>query len=611
MTDELLSYYNRELAFIRNMGAEFAAAHPKIAGRLRMSGEISEDPHVSRMIEAFAFLAARTRHKIDDDFPEICESMLSVLYPHFLAPQPSAAIVQCSLHPSQAELTSGHRIKRGSSIETDAVDGMPCRFQTCYDVDLLPIQVASAQLQSKPFSAPLATVSNQAEAVLRIQLQSLSPKVTFAQLPLDCVRFFLNGQGQFAYDLYELILNNSLGIAVGSTDNACYLPASCLRPVGFERDQGLVNYGAQSFLGYRLLSEYFAFPEKYLFVDLTGLRQSVSADVLKSNKLEIFVYVNQRNADLERTVSADAFRLGCTPMVNLYKQRAEPIRWTHTETEYRIVPDSRRPAAHEIYSIDRIIGTSPGGKEIEFSPFYSTQHLQPEQGAQAFWHATRRRAGRIAGQVDHGTEMFLSLVDLDFQPSAVRDWTIDVETTCVNRDLPRRIPFGGGQPRLQLTTGSGLVGLRCLTPPTATLRPSLRHQSIWKLVSHLSLNHLSLISDKNGAQALREILMLYDPLNTTESKNIINGVEHIAAKRIVGRVSGGAAAGFCRGIEIDLTLNEEKFIGSGIYLFASVLERFFGLYASLNSFTSTVVHSQQRPGRLCKWPPRAGERVLI
>ena len=612
MSDELLPYYQRELTFIRKLGGEFAQAHPKIAGRLRIGADGADDPHVARLIESFAYLNARTRHKLEDDFPEITEAMLGVLYPHYLAPIPSAAIVRFSLDQSQSELTAGHAIESGSTLETEPIDGQPCRFRTCYPVTLWPIELKSAVCKGHPFAVPATRHAADTVAVVRLQLETFSPKLRFSQLSLGRLRFFLNGQSQYIHDLYELLLNNALGVIIAAAPddkNAVVLHKDCLQPVGFERDEGLLDYSPRSFLGYRLLSEYFAFSEKFLFFDIAGL----SAEVLSriGNRLEIFIPLSRHLPDVEKNVTKETFQLGCAPVVNLFRQRAEPIALTQTRHEYRVVPDARRPLAHEIYSVDRVVATSPDHQEVEFLPFYSTKHGQDSRQDRAFWYASRRPAGFAGGQADHGTEVFLSLVDLDFQPAAPAEWTLDVETTCLNRDLPSRLPFGGGEPYLQLSGGAALARVTCLTPPTATLRPALRHGTLWRLTSHLSLNHLSLVDSDEGAEGLREILKLYDFADSAETRAIIGGILSIRGRRVVGRVGGDVAAGFCRGFELTLHFDEEKFTGSGVFLFAAVLERFLGLYSSINSFIKTIATTNKREEALHRWPPRAGDKRLL
>ena len=619
MSDELLPYYNRELAFIRRLGSEFAESHPKIAGRLRLGPDSVEDPHVERLIEAFAYLNARTRHKLEDDFPEITDAMLGVLYPHYSAPLPSMAVLQFVLDRGQGELRTGYEVPSGSAVESDAIEGEPCRFRTCYPTTLWPIEVTGATLTGRPLTAPTTRHNPEAFGVLRLQLRCLSKNVTFSQLSMSSLRFFLKGQNQHLYDLYELIFNNVLGVALAesATDREpVLLDRDCIRPVGFERDEGMLPYPSRSFLGYRLLSEFFAFPNKFLFFDLSGLNPQVLGGA--GNQLELFFYLggvladSGKFTDLEKNVSADTFQLGCAPIVNLASKRAEPIALKHTTTEYRVIPDIRRPTANEVYSIDRVTATSPDNEQVEYQPFYSFKHAAERSKQKTFWHAVRRRAERAGGQVDHGTEVYLSLVDLDFSPQVAADWTLDVETTCLNRDLPHRLPFSDQGLPLRLTKGAPIERVRCLSGrPTETFRPAQKHGAMWRLISHLSLNHLSLVDYEEGADALREILTLYNPNESAETQSIIDGIRGVRGRRVVGRVPGDGRGGFCRGVEVTVDFDEDRFTGSGVYLFAAVLERFLGLYCSINSFSKLIATTSQREGALRKWPPRAGETVLL
>lgn len=607
MSDELLPYYDRELAFIRRLGAEFAAAHPKIAARLRLSADTAEDPHVERLIEAFAYLNARIRHKLDDDFPELSDAMLGVLYPHYLAPIPSLAIVQFVLDRSQSELQDGYPIPRETVLETDPVDGYPCRFRTCYPVTLWPVELVGAKLAGRPFAAPATPFSPQAAAVLHLQFQCLSKDLPFSALSLDRLRFFLKGQAQHVYALYELVFNSVLGIALAASPQdrqPRLLGRECIEPVGFEREQGLLPFSARSFLGYRLPTEYFAFPQKFLFFDLAGLGSLARAGAGRT--LDVFLYLNRTIQELEQNVTADSLQMGCTPIVNLYPQRAEPIVLTQTQPEYRVVPDARRPRSCEIYSIERVVATSAAAEQVEFSPFYSVQHAARMTQQKTFWHAVRRPADGV----DPGTEVHLSLVDLNFDPAQAADWTLDVQTLCLDRDLPHRLPFGEGEPRLRLTVGAPLERIVCLTRPTPTLRPALRRGALWRLISHLSLNHLSLLDFEEGADALREILKLYDFADSAQTRTMIDGILSVRSRRIVGR-TGDPRAGFCRGLEVTVHFDETRFVGSGVYLFACVLERFLGLYCSVNSFSRLVATTNKREGELRRWAPRAGETVLL
>ena len=610
MSDELLPYYEKELSFIRRFGARFAKDNPLIAGRLGLgeSGE-AKDPHVERMIEAFAYLNARTRHKLEDEFPELTESMLGVLYPHYQAPIPSLSIVQLELDPAQTP-TNGHTIPRHAPLETESIEGEPCRFRTCYTVTQLPITVQAASLNKPPFVAPGTPHSTTADALLRLQLSCVDPKLTFAELELDKLRFFLMGQAQHMYRLYEMIFNNTIEVALANSPEDArpvVLGADCLRQVGFAADEGLLPYSPRSFVGYRLLTEFFAFPKKFLFVDLVGLKGRLQN---LGNRLEIFLYLNRSQSDLERHLTSDSFRLGCTPIVNLYEQRAEPIHVTQAEFEYRVAPDARWPLAHEVYSIERVIGTDQDGSSVEYMPFFSTKHAFREDAGQAYWHAARRPANDES-HTDRGTEIYLAFVDLSLLRSAPAEWTVGVETVCFNRDLPHRLPFGGDQPRLQLSDGGGLVSrITCLTPPTPTLRLSQRQGLLWRFISHLSLNHLSLVDGDERGEALREILKLYDFKDDAETRKIISGITGVASKRVVGQYRSDGQSGFCRGVEVSIRFDEGCFTGGGLFLLASVLERFLALYCTLNSFTKMVA-IKDRGEVLRRWPPRVGEKWAI
>lgn len=610
MADELLPYYNRELTYLRRMAAEFSEAHPKIAGRLRLSADAVEDPHVARLLEGVAFLNARISRKLDDEYPELVDTLLDVLYPHYLAPIPSMAVVQMKSSP---DLTGSHTVPKGTELETEALRGETCRFRTVYPATLWPIELDQAVLAGRPLVAPPNPRAGDAVASLRLTLRCRVPEMTFTELAPDTLRFFLRGQPQQVYALHELLFNNAVSVALADDPqdpNAVILGPDAIRPVGFGDEEGMLPYPARSHRGYRLLTEYFAFPEKFLFFDL-----HVSPKVLRraGNTLEIFIYLNNTDGDLERAVSKDNFALGCTPVVNLFRQRAEPVALTQTQHEHRVVPDARRPGALEVYSVDGVLATDPDGKQRRFLPFYGLRHGGVEAVSRTYYTASRRPAG---GR-DPGTEVHLALVDLDFDPSSPAESVLSVETTCLNRDLPGQLPYGGGHPHLKLTEGMAAVaGLSCLTPPTPTLRIAERKGHRWRLVSHLLLNHLSISGGAEGTEALREILRLYDFRDSAETRGIADGIVKVTTKRGTARAPsrpGDVAWGdaMCRGIDVGIEFDPQRFSGSGMFLLAMILDHFLGLYCSINSFTRLTATVKGRTGVLRTWPARAGNRPLL
>ncbi|MDH5258427.1 MAG: type VI secretion system baseplate subunit TssF, partial [Gammaproteobacteria bacterium] len=584
---------------------------PKIAGRLRLSQDTIEDPHVSRLIESVAYLNARVRKKLDDSFPEISNSMLEVLYPHYLAPVPSMSIIQFK---GVAEATAGYKIKSGSLIETQPVDGEPCRFGTAYPVVLWPIKITGAQLVRGSYQAPALPKHFGAVAVLRLKLSCLSDEMSFSELSPDDLVFHLSGQSTEVSALYELIFNHTVAISIASSPddvNAVFLDADQLEPVGFGKDEGLLPYPARSQLGYRLLSEYFTFSEKFNFLKLNGLGKKVLKNSGKD--VEIYFYLNESLSSLENSVDKDNFQLGCTPMVNLFSQHAESTTLNHRNEEYHVVPDSRRMLSKEVYSIDKVEAVSPAGEKIEYRPFYGFNHQMNDRKDVAYWHANRRSAEvHRREDIDNGTEMYISLVDLNFQLDIPDNWILNIKTTCLNRDLPGRLPFGGGQPYLQLGEGNApLSSVQCITPPTKTKRVELRESTRWRLISHLNLNHLSLMDSDHGADVLREILALYNFDDSPTTRSLIEGIVSISSQQVMSRVKDQGISALCRGIEITLVLDEDRFEGQGMFLFASVLERFFALYAPMNSFTKLILKTKRRELPVKKWPPRAGEKVLL
>jgi len=613
MKEDLLPYYEHELSLFRNMGKEFAKSYSKIAQRLLLEPDKCDDPHVERLIEAFAFLAGRVHHKIDDEFPEITEALLSILYPHYLQPIPSMSIAQFKPDPDQAQLSTGYEIKQNSQLYTRPVVGKDtsCNFRTCYPVTLWPLEVVSATVAPSS-NQGLSSGPSESVATIRIDLKCLGP-ATFESLTLESLRFYLSGENQIVHTLYELLFNNVVRVEVGSSYRSrritTPLPLPCIRPVGFSRQEGLLPYPDRSFLGYRLLQEYFSFPQKFLFFDVAGFNQ-ISRKGL-GNSVQLLIHVGsferkERLQLLEQKVNTETFQLGCTPIVNLFDRLAEPIRITQKDTDYSVIPDIHRRSWTEIYTVNKVTSTAPYlEKPREYVPFYSIRHAYSEDPAQGYWYASRRTSERAG---DRGTEVYLSLVNSLFEPVRPPDESLTVHVTCTNRDLAGELPFTGSYGELSLEAGS-IVRVRALMIPTKTIRAPLRRGLQWRLISHLALNYLSAV--EGGKEALQEILKLYDFTEDPVIRRQITGISDLSSKPYVSRIISKHGVVFVQGIQVDMEFDESEFVGSGIFLFASVLEAFLGLYSSMNSFTQLKARSKQRKGYLKQWQPRSGEQILL
>jgi type VI secretion system protein ImpG len=614
MKEDLLPYYEHELSLFRSMGKEFAKSYGKIAQRLLLEPDReSQDPHVERLIEAFAFLAGRVHHKIDDEFPKVTESLLSILYPHYLQPIPSMSIAQFSMDPDQAQLSNGYEIKRNAQLYSKPIAGKDttCSFRTCYPVTLWPLAVRSANVTPSSNQA-LSAAPSDSVAVIKIELKCLGPS-RFDSLPLARLRFYLNGDASTVHTLYELLFNNvvrvELAPASRSKQAARPMPAGCIEPVGFRRDEGLLPYPDRSFLGYRLLQEYFSFPQKFLFFDVAGLDQVDTAGLGDGVQILIHIGSFERKEllqSLEQRVNADTFQLGCTPIVNLFDRLAEPIRVTQKDTAYLVVADIHRRSSTEVYTVDKVTSTAPYfEKPREYVPFYSIRHSYSEDPAQGYWYADRRTSERAG---DRGTDVYLSLVNLQFEGVRPPDESLTVHVTCTNRDLAGELPFTGAYGELSLETGS-MVRIRSLMIPSKTVRAPLRRGLQWRLISHLALNHLSIV--QGGKEALQEILKLYDFTEDPVVRKQITGIVEVSSAPHVARIIANHGVAFVQGILVNIEFDEAEFVGSSVFLFASVLEAFLGLYSSINSFSQLVARSKQRKGYLKQWQPRTGEQILL
>jgi type VI secretion system protein ImpG len=604
MEESLLDYYERELTTFRQLGQEFAQAYPKVASRLLLEPGKCEDPHVERLIQAVAFLAARIHRKLDDQFPEITDALLGLLYPHYLAPIPSMSVAEFMIDPEQGKLTSGYEIARGTQLYSRPIDGTQCRFRTCYPLTLWPIEVRAAR-----FDVPeRAMAGSPARGLLRLELQCKGG-VSFQDLQIERLRFYLDGEGQLVHTLYELLLNHVHEVRLRPTASKAarkpiVLTGSCLQPVGFSQDEGLLPYPAHALLGYRLLQEYFAFPQKFLFVDLTGLDAMAQSGF--TDTLEVLIFLDRPPRE-EQSIGPENFRLGCTPIVNLFTQVAEPIRLDHTQHEYRIIPDVRRQQANEVYGINEVVLTTPQSDEVHpVHPIYSVRHSGTDDKPMAYWYSHRKPSEKKG---DSGTELYVSLVDLCLDPALPAAETLTVSITCSNRGLAAKLSADDVRGDFELEGAAPVSRIRALVKPTNPIPPPLTGARQWQLISQLSLNYLSI--GLGGPEALREILRLYDFSDSAVARQHISGIINVSSRRVVRRPSAMGWHGFCRGTEVTVEFDEDKYVGSGVFLFASVLEQFLGLYTTINSFTQFVAKSRQRERPIKQWPPKAGEQVLL
>ncbi|MFH1765714.1 MAG: type VI secretion system baseplate subunit TssF [Gemmatimonadota bacterium] len=631
----LKDYYEEELRFLRRLGAEFAKQHEEIAEGLRLEPNRCDDPHVERLLEGFAFLAARVHRRIDDDFTDISQSLLSIVYPHYLRPTPSMSVVEFQPDPDQGGPSSGFLIESGQSLVAPPTKGVRCRFKTCYDTTLWPIEVIEAKWQA-PHELELGGSTRELTAGLRLRLKCHGD-LTFKELGnLKSLRFFLNGDLSLVSTLYELLDNSCTGIVLrggkGSGEGGtAKLPKASLVPVGFGEDEGMLPYPRRSFLGYRLLQEYFTFPYKFFFFDLTGLERL--GTVAQGNTAEVIFLIGpfegpDRDQALNRFVTRDTIRLGCTPVVNLFEGESEPVRLNQRRTEYTLRARGSKEFPPEIFSVDGACAITPSAaRRIPFAPFFSYRNRQQGEGGGLFWHERRHASSWLPGGA---TDVSLAFVDQAGTTVYPEFPSASAQLTCFNGRLPSMLSMGSEKGDLDLEGGGApLKATVALMHPTEPIQPPLDGSIQWRLISQLSLNYLSLVGEDSPETArglmtpeggkprsgapLRELLRLYNSGDSSSGEKHVQGITAVNSEPWYARVRSDQGLSFARGRRIFIDLDEDHFSGGGIYLFASVIERFLALYASMNSFSALVarVHSKRKTYTLREWEPRAGYRTLI
>lgn len=618
---DLLPHYERELAVLRNQSREFAQRYPKIASRLQLSGESSEDPHVERLIESFAFLAARVHKRIDDDFPLFTESLLEVLYPHYMRPFPSCSIAQFHLGSAAAQMSEPVRVPRAELLKSRPLGGVTCRFRTAYDVDLLPVRLTHAEFRMAMRSPVGTRWPAGTTAVLSLRFEALSPQFSLASMSGRRLRVYLDGEPSMVSALREALCAQSLGVMLEPGEGQPWSGPhpECPSVVGFEDDQALIEQDARSHPAYRLLTEYFAFPDKFNFVDLPwpGKQMTAAAPggpMLRSATLHVPVKGLRADSDAARLLEgleASHLQLGCTPVVNLFCTPADPIRVTHTRTTYPVLVDARRAHAYEVCSVSRVwsVRQTPHGERAEeFRPFYSLRHDDLASGAVAarYWY-TQRDA--TVAQRSPGHEVEIGLVDPEFHPAQALHETLSIEVLATNRDLPAQLAIGQPGGDLSIEGGSLAKEIRLLRKPTTSQRFERGKGALWRLISHLSLNHLSL--SRGGLEALKEMFRLYDLPRSATNQRQVDGLVAVEYRAATAWLPGRPYATFVRGTEVCLTVDESSYVGVGLHLFAQVIDRFAGLYAHLNSFTQLKLVSSRTGEELLSCSPRSGAQSLL
>jgi type VI secretion system protein ImpG len=625
MDPRLLRLYNRELQYVRELGGEFAKEFPKIAGRLGLEGFECADPYVERLLEGFAFLTARVQLKLESEFPRFTQHLLEAIQPDYLAPTPSMAVVQLQPDPGEGGIAAGFEVPRDTVLRgrTAPSDTTACEYRTAQPVTLLPIELTEARYL--PSGTALAALGLPeipgARAGIALKLRATAG-LTFDNIALQDLRLYVRGSEQLPARIYEQLLAHGRAVVVRPPGRPVLwqevLPADAIGRVGFKDDEALLPSGPRSFAGYRLLREYFAFPQRFLFVDIEGLLRASRR--CNGPELEVVVVLDRSEPALVNAMDVSNLALFCTPAVNLFPRRADRIHLDSSMHEYHVVPDRTRPMDFEVYAVRGVSGIGGQSEQEQvFRPLYALADRGEREPGRGYYTVLReprrlserqRRVGPRSSYV--GSEVFIGIVDVDEAPFSTDLRQLAVETLCTNRDLPLHMPLGLKDPDFTLESGAPVAAARVLVGPTAPHEAWATGDPTWRLISHLSLNYLSLVDSdtSGGAAGLRALLGLYADLADATSRRQVDGVVSVSSRPLVRRLPGRGPITFGRGLEVLVTCDESAFEGTGVFLLGAILERFFARYVSINSFTETVVNSITR-GEVMRWPARLGQRHLI
>ncbi|WP_043826177.1 type VI secretion system baseplate subunit TssF [Aeromonas veronii] len=583
-------YFRDELAFLRLQGREFADSYPELT---RFLSEQNTDPDVERLLEGFAFLTGNLRAKIEDEFPELTHGLLNMLWPNYLRPVPSMTIMQFSVIPGA--IAQPALVRQGCQLDSLPIDDVTCHFQTCHDAWVYPAEMRQITAQS---GNDLSTIS------LDIALHAPLP---LSELQLDKLRFFLGGDSYTAYELYFWLSNQLSHIELEIDGKRFRQEAKALKSVGFERDDALLPYPNNVYSGYRILQEYFCFPESFLFFELSGGEWPKQPLPVSEFKIH---FCFDRPLPAELKIRPDSFMLNCVPAINLFQHDSEPVNLNGRQAEYPLKASYRYADSFEIFSVDQVegwvegnMGRSRGTPRI-YQPFESFQH-QIERAKQrlALYYRVRVRES-VSGD---GFEHSLSFVRGDETTTVDLDESISVTLTCTNRSRAARLKVGS----ICVPTGSSpsFATFRNLIRPTRPLRPALDGSLHWTLISNLSLNYVSLLRRDALVQVLRtyDFPALHDKQAEQASRKRLAGIEEIETKPVDRLVRGMPV----RGLKSVLFIRQSAFGSEGeLYLFSTVLAHFFSLYASVNAFHLLEVVNLDNKERY-QWPVQIGQHSLM
>lgn len=601
--NQLKEYFQRELDFLRDKAQVFAHDYPGVARDLRLSNGKSADPHVELLMQSFAFLTGRLHYRLDCEQASLPNALLSYLYPHLQAPTPCMTIAEIRVKEDGANFNNGYVLKRGRYFSADAInernENVTCRFQNCFDTPLWPLSIDAVN------HAPLSEFQSlthrvDAHSIINVKITNLGKDPLHA-LPMRDLRMHIHAGQPKTYQLYEWLAVNLKGVAVLDNEGNLVqeLPPSALHWIGFNENEAALPPSVNTHPGYRLVQEYFAFPDKFLFFDLQGVQTEGLTDGVQ------IAFLLDIGLEKNMALKADSFKLNCLPLVNLFQQAIDPIRVDHRNYEYQLIADQTHHRYCEVYSIETLQAIRPKQSPRTIEPYFAVSAYQNYDSQDYFW-ASRRETSQFKSVP--GTEVYISFLDGQFSSAQVADEAIGGKAICTNRRLPEQLRAGN---QLNLEGPGPVRHVHLVAHPSRHRCPDLTGEQPWRLVSQLNVNYVAIADEKKGLESLKTMLRLHLGEDNPAGWRQIESITELNVGRFSSHMSRDAWRGWAQGMDITVTLDESRFDGGSVVLFVEMLRRFFALFASVNQFVRVRLKTKQRNGEVKLWPPLAGAQASL
>lgn len=604
MSRDLRAYYEAELATLRELGAEFARAHPESAHLL--SGT-STDPSVERLLQGVAFLTGRMRKRMEEDLAEVAYPIVRQLWPGWLRPIPAItlqAFASRTADGAVVRVPKGTRVRSAPVRLDDVTPALPCEFVTSWDVVLPALRIADARVTGTGRHGALVL--------------TLAPPVgkTFADLakdPVDVLRLAVHDADlPFAASVVRHLAHpgdeGDVLLEVGPSRRSLPRP----RAVGFDPEQAVLDTDlGEVAQGSRLLRELFAFPQKLLFVELVGL--GVLPTLGAHDKATLTIPFARPFADRHR-LRAEHFVPGCTPAVNAFERAAHPFSRLPLRPEHRLLASGRPHEALEVLDVLELTGQRQGERQrTTYQPLASLLG-RPDLDALP-WFDVRLRA-----DVRRRTTSTWIVLSDAMRPD--QDERFSATILCGNGQLPQQLRPGDVAEASGVAAG---VSTRNLLAPTPSWTPPVGTSLVWALLGQLAAAETAWrdVAGLRAAVGLHNFRVSSGDARDTEvhrrRMTALRGLSAHAVDRLVpvrallgeGRTAPPAARVACRGTELHLVVDGPGLDGEGIaWLFGAVLERALADSTTLNTFTRLVVREAGRAFEDLAWPARFGERSL-